>query len=307
MQRKLGEEFKNAFKKGNNGLIQLILINGIVFFVLRILEVVLMLTGVVGETFSYHQAYLNLLGLPADAGQLLLRPWTLLTTFFTHYGFFHILFNMLFLYWFGQLVKDYLGNQKLISLYILGGLAGGGLYILIYNLSPLFAEEVGRSSLIGASASVFAIVVGAATLMPDHQFYLMFLGPVRIKYIAIFYVFMSFFGAIGSNAGGDIAHLGGALLGFVYVKQLQRGIDLGAWVQSVLEFISSFFVRSKVKVTHRGASHTRTRKGPGATTKPAASGVPQKEIDAILDKISEKGYESLSKEEKQKLFNASNN
>ncbi len=307
MQRNFGEEFKNAFKKGNNGLIQLILINGIVFFVLRILEVVLMLTGFVGETFSYHQAYLNLLGLPADAGQLLLRPWTLITTFFTHYGFFHILFNMLFLYWFGQLVKDYLGNQKLISLYILGGLAGGVLYILIYNLSPLFVEEVGRSSLIGASASVFAIVVGAATLMPDHQFYLMFLGPVKIKYIAIFYVFMSFFGAIGSNAGGDIAHLGGALMGFVYVKQLQRGIDLGGWAQSALEFIRSFFVRSKVKVTHRGASGTRTRKGSGAATKPAASGIPQNEIDAILDKISEKGYESLTKEEKQKLFNASNN
>lgn len=307
MQRNFGEEFKNAFKKGNNGLIQLILINGIVFFVLRILEVVLMLTGFVGETFSYHQTYLNLLGLPADAGQLLLRPWTLITTFFTHYGFFHILFNMLFLYWFGQLVKDYLGNQKLISLYILGGLAGGVLYILIYNLSPLFVEEVGRSSLIGASASVFAIVVGAATLMPDHQFYLMFLGPVKIKYIAIFYVFMSFFGAIGSNAGGDIAHLGGALMGFVYVKQLQRGIDLGGWAQSALEFIRSFFVRSKVKVTHRGASGTRTRKGSGAATKPAASGIPQNEIDAILDKISEKGYESLSKEEKQKLFNASNN
>ncbi len=307
MQRNLVEDFKNAFKNGNNGLIQLILINGIVFFALRILEVLLTLTGVIGDAFSYHQTYLNLLGLPSDPGQLLLRPWTLITTFFTHYGFFHILFNMLFLYWFGRLVKDYLGNRKLTSLYILGGLAGGVLYILIYNLSPLFVEEVGKSSLIGASAAVFAIVVGAATLMPDHQFYLLLLGPVRIKYIAIFYVLMSFFGAIGSNAGGDIAHLGGAFMGFVYVKQLKRGNDLGAWVQSVLAFIRSFFVRSKVKVSHRGASSTRFRKKSPAATTPAATGVPQNEIDAILDKISEKGYESLTKEEKQKLFNASNN
>ena len=307
MQRNLVEEFKSAFKKGNNGLVQLILINGIIFFVLRVLEVVLVLTGVIGETASYHQTYLNLLGLPSDPGQLLLRPWTLITTFFTHYGFFHILFNMLFLYWFGRLVKDYLGNRKLINLYILGGLAGGILYILIYNLSPLFVDEVGKSSLIGASASVFAIVVGAATLMPEHQFYLLLLGPVKIKYIAIFYVFMSFFGAIGSNAGGDIAHLGGAILGFVYIKQLQRGNDLGAWIQSTGDFIRSFFERPRVKVTHRGASDTKARTKRSRPAKATASGVPQDEIDAILDKISAKGYESLSKEEKQKLFNASNN
>ena len=304
MQRNLWEEFKSAFTKGNNGLIQLILINGIVFFALRVLEVVLTLTGVINDPASYHQTYLNLLGLPSDISQLLIRPWTLITTFFTHYGFFHILFNMLFLYWFGRLVHDYLGNSRLISLYILGGLAGGILYILIYNLSPLFASEVGRSSLIGASASVFAIVVGAATLMPDHRFYLLLLGPVRIKYIAIFYVAMSFFGAIGSNAGGDIAHLGGALIGFFYVKQLQKGTDLGAWVQSGLDFLRSFFVKPKVKVTHRKtASARRERQAP--TSSAASGGVPQEEIDAILDKISEKGYESLTKEEKQKLFNAS--
>jgi membrane associated rhomboid family serine protease len=308
MQRNLWEEFKNAFKKSNNGLIQLILINGIVFFVLRVLEVILTLTGFINDPTVYHQTYLNILGLPSDLGQLLLRPWTFITTFFTHYGFFHILFNMLFLYWFGRLVLDYLGNGRLISLYILGGLAGGILYILIYNLSPLFVAEVGRSSLIGASASVFAIVVGAATLMPDHQFYLLLLGPVRIKYIAIFYVGMSFFGAIGSNAGGDIAHLGGALLGFIYIKQLQKGNDLGSWVQSGLDFFRSFFVRPKVKVTHRNTARSRSKTRASQRSKATTSGssaVPQEEIDAILDKISAKGYESLTKEEKQKLFNAS--
>ncbi len=309
MQQNLWEEFKNAFSKTNNGLIQLILINGVVFFVLRILEVVLALTGVIDQTSGYHQTYLDLLGLPSDPGKLLLRPWTLITTFFTHYGFFHILFNMLFLYWFGRLVQEYLGNSRLINLYILGGLAGGILYMLIYNLSPLFVDEVGRSALIGASASVFAIVVAAATLMPDHQFYLLLLGPVRIKYIAIFYVVMSFFGSIGSNAGGDIAHLGGALIGFIYVRRLQKGHDIGLWVQSVLDFIKSFFVSPKVKVTHRGTPHKSKRRShasPRSTSSPS-TGVPQDEIDAILDKISEKGYESLTKEEKQKLFNASNN
>jgi hypothetical protein len=213
---------------------------------------------------------------------------------------------MLFLYWFGRLVHDYLGNTRLINLYILGGLAGGVLYILIYNISPLFVDEVGRSSLIGASASVFAIVVAAATLMPDHQFHLLLLGPVKIKYIAIFYVAMSFVGSIGPNAGGDIAHLGGAFVGFIYVRQLQKGLDLGSWIQSVLDFFRSFFIRPKVKVTHRSARRTRPRaKASSSKQTPTSSGVPQDEIDAILDKISAKGYESLTKEEKQKLFNAS--
>jgi len=304
MQRNLWEEFKNAFKKGNNSLIQLILINGIIFLGLRLMEVVLTLTGFITDPGIYHQTYLNLLGLPSEIGPLLLRPWTLITTFFTHYGFFHILFNMLFLYWFGRLVHDYLGNSRLINLYVLGGLAGGILYILIYNLSPLFVEQLGRSSLIGASASVFAIVVGAATLMPDHQFYLLLLGPVKIKYIAIFYVVMSFFGSIGSNAGGDIAHLGGALIGFVYVKQLQKGTDLGSWLQAILDFIKSFFVRPKVKVTHRKTAGARPKTA-SRPTRSNPSQVPQEEIDAILDKISEKGYDSLTKDEKQKLFNAS--
>jgi membrane associated rhomboid family serine protease len=308
MQKNLWDQFKGAFRKGNNGLIQLILINALVFFVLRILEVVLALTGIIDSTSSYHQTYLDLLGLPSDLGRILLRPWTLITTFFTHYGFFHILFNMLFLYWFGRLIHEYLGNSRLINLYILGGLAGGALYIIIYNLSPLFVDQVGHSALIGASASVFAIVVAAATLMPDHQFYLLLLGPVKIKYIAIFYVAMSFVGSIGPNAGGDIAHLGGAIIGYFYVRSMQRGVDIGSWIQSTLDFIKSFFVRPKVKVTHRGsATRAKTRRTSKSSSSSYSTNVPQDEIDAILDKISEKGYESLTKEEKQKLFNASNN
>jgi len=306
MRRNLWEQFKEAFRKNDNGLIQLILINGMVFLGIRILEVILLLSGVISweNRLAFNQGFLDILGLPSAFTQLLIRPWTIITTFFTHYGFIHILFNMLFLYWFGSLIKEYLGNKKLINLYILGGLAGGALYIMMYNISPYFANEVGRSSLVGASASVMAIVVGAATLMPDYQFHLILLGPVRIKYIAIFYVLMSLFGSVGSNAGGDIAHLGGSLMGFVYVRQLQKGTDLGSWIESVLHFLRSFFIRPKVKVSHR-KPRSSTRPSSSKTASPA-SGIPQDEIDAILDKISAKGYESLTKEEKQKLFNASN-
>jgi hypothetical protein len=188
---------------------------------------------------------------------------------------------------------------------VLGGLAGGLLYMLMYNTIPYFAERVDSSMMLGASAGVFAVVVGAATFMPNYTMFLLLIGPVRIKYIALFYVILAFAQTTGSNAGGELAHLGGALVGFLYIKQLQKGNDWGRPVHSVLTFFKSFFKsQPKVKVSYRNESSrkTTTRSSTGSTKKQTAS---QDEIDAILDKISQSGYESLTKEEKQKLFNAS--
>src|SRR5690606_29429054 len=135
--------------------------------------------------------------------------WSIITYMFLHEGFFHILFNMLFLYWFGLLVNEYLGSRKLVNLYILGGLAGGLFFLLIYNIAPFFSDQVQGALMLGASAGVYAIVVGAATLTPNTSFHLILLGPVKIKYIAIFYVLVAFANSSGSNAGGELAHLGG--------------------------------------------------------------------------------------------------
>jgi hypothetical protein len=208
---------------------------------------------------------------------------------------------MLNLYWFGQLIREYLGNKKLVSLYFLGGLAGGVLYLLFYNLIPFFEHRAALAVMIGASASVLAIIVAAATLLPDYTFNLILIGPVRIKYIAAFLLVLSISGAVGDNAGGNIAHLGGAIIGFIFIKQLQRGTDLGKPVHAVGNFFSNLFSsRPKMNATfNNSASKTKT-----STT--TTNGRPdQKEIDLILDKISASGYESLTKEEKQKLFRAS--
>ena len=306
------DEFKNAFRTQDNTLIQIILINAIVFIVLNTLGVVFWLTQtsafragqcVVGSDDIFC-IILRMLELPADPLKFITRPWTLITYFFTHVNFFHILFNMLFLYWFGRLIREFLGDQKVLYLYVLGGISGGLLYMLIYNLLPQFSESVQYTYMLGASAGVFAIVVGAAVFMPNYTMYLLLFGPVRIKYIAIFYVLLSFFSVPGENAGGEIAHLGGAAIGFLYIRQLQRGNDLGAWIGSTLAFFKSFFVRQpKIKV-----SYSSGRKGPQPKAGKASTkdSVPdQEEIDSILDKISQSGYESLSKDEKQKLFNAS--
>jgi len=297
------EEFRNAWSKPNNAVVQIILINVIVFAAVRILEVFFIFSG----NRELYNFLLRKLQLPSDFGAFLLQPWTIITYFFTHYDFFHILFNMLFLYWFGRIIQEFLNSKRVISLYVLGGLAGGVLYMLIYNFIPFFTDRVEMSSMLGASAGVFAIVVGAAVFMPNYTFFLMFIGPVKIKYIAIFYVFMSFIGTTGANAGGEIAHLGGALVGWLYISQLNQGTDIGSWVISFINFVKSLFKpQPKIKVTHRAGNRRPTQ---GSTSRKSGSSsggeTPQSEIDAILDKISEKGYESLSKEEKQKLFNAS--
>ncbi|WP_370090290.1 rhomboid family intramembrane serine protease [Ekhidna sp.] len=294
------EEFKNAWSKPNNAVVQIILINLIVFVSARVIKVFFDLSGAT-DTFYF---IFRKLQLPADVGSFLLQPWSLVTYFFTHFDFFHILFNMLFLFWFGRIIQEFLNSKRVISLYVLGGLAGGILYMFIYNFMPFYADRVAESMMLGASAGVFAIVVGAAVFMPNYTFFLLFIGPVKIKYIAIFYVFMSFIGTTGANAGGEIAHLGGALVGWMYISQLNKGSDMGGWVISFIQFIKSMFKpQPKIKVTHRSGNRRPTKKE--AAKAADSSNTPQAEIDAILDKISEKGYESLTKDEKQKLFNAS--
>ena len=297
------DDFKNAWVKPNNAVVQLILINVIVFATFRLIKVFFMFSG----SDSVFKFFFDRLQLPADVNSFLLRPWSIITYFFTHYDFFHILFNMLFLFWFGRIIQEFLNSKRVISLYVLGGLAGGILYILIYNLMPFYADRVANSLMLGASAGVFAIVIGAAVFMPNYVFFLLFLGPVRIKYIAIFYVFMSFIGTTGNNAGGEIAHLGGALVGWIFITQLNKGNDIGTWVISFITFFKSMFnPQPKIKITHRA----RNRRSSEKTTPKSKSSHPspelaQSEIDAILDKISQLGYENLSKDEKQKLFNAS--
>jgi membrane associated rhomboid family serine protease len=291
----LFDDFKNAFRKNDNGLIQLILINVIVFVIIKVIWVI----ATISESRFVYAYLTNILSIPAPIGEFITKPWSLITYFFTHEGLFHILFNMLFLYWFGMIIKEYLGNRRLINVYILGGLAGGALYLLIYNLIPFYSNQAGNVAMIGASAAVYAIVVAAPTLIPSYTFNLLLLGPVRIIYIAAFYIFVSFINTVGPNAGGNIAHLGGALIGFLYVQQLRKGNDLGRPISYTLEKISGLFTRKpKIKVTY----NNRTA---GKPARPGSKKPNQDEIDAILDKISVSGYESLSKEEKQKLFSAS--
>lgn len=291
------EEFKNAFNRHNNAHVQLIIINVVIFLVLAVFYVFSQVGRFENTFLLVHNQFV----IPPTLAEFSTRPWTIITYAFAHdlSGIFHILFNMLALYWFGKLFVEYLGSDKLIALYVLGALAAATFYLLMFNTVPFFKEQSNFPGMVGASGAIFAIMVGAATLLPDYTFFLLFFGPVRIKYIAAVYIVISFIGSVGANSGGNIAHLGGALMGFIYIKQLQAGVNWGGWITAVIDWVTNLFKpRSKVKVSYRKEEPKQKK----SSTQSKAS---QEEIDAILDKISDRGYESLSKDEKEKLFNAS--
>jgi membrane associated rhomboid family serine protease len=229
------------------------------------------------------------LEMPAQFSALAHHFWTPVTYMFMHSGVLHILFNMLWLYWMGQIFEEYLGYKRTIGLYLLGGLAGGALYILAFNTLPLFTNinASAQSVIVGASASVMAIIIATATLLPNYTISLFLIGPVKLKWLALFYIVLDFLGTVGGNAGGSIAHLGGALLGFIYIKRLQSGSD---WIGGINKL---FEPKPKLKVVVK--NHEKN-----TSVKPR-----QEEVDRILDKISQSGYDNLSRQEKEVLFRAS--
>ena len=266
----------------------LIGINIIVYLIVNVpatLEVLLFRSNNIAE---FSAEYLST---TADLTKLPVRFWTPLSYMFMHAGIFHIVFNLLWFYWFGQIFEEYLGKKRTLGLYLMGGLTGALFFIAAYNTLPFFTHynAAANSSLVGASASVMAILVATATLLPDYTISLMFIGPVKLKWLILVFVIIDFLGTIGPNAGGEIAHLGGALMGFVYIKQLQKGHD---WITGISNIFKS---KSKLKVVSKNSSGK-------------SDGKPQQEeIDLILDKVSQSGYDSLNKQEKEILFRASSN
>jgi membrane associated rhomboid family serine protease len=293
---KMANDLKNFFKYGT-AVQKIIIINGVVFIVINTISLILFLFQ---SRLNAANTILPWLAVPADLIELAYRPWTIITYMFTHKGLFHIFFNMLLLYWGGLIFIEYLGTRKLIATYFLGGIVGALLYITAFNVFPVFSNYVLNSRTIGASASVLAIFIAIATYIPNYYVNLLFFGPVRLKYIALIMVIIDILSIEGGNAGGHIAHLGGALYGYIFIKQLQKGRDIGNWFNNLLDTISNFNKpKSKLKVAHKNKSSVIISKLEQDKAEI------QKRIDAILDKISQSGYDSLSKEEKEFLFNNS--
>jgi membrane associated rhomboid family serine protease len=284
-------EIKQSFKEGGN-LVKLIYINLAVFLVFNILKALFFLGGVdFGTTVS------QFLAVPADLSRLVSRPWTIITYMFFHEGFLHILFNMLWLYWLGRIFLSYMPERKLLGVYIMGGISGGLLYILFYNIFPVFNDVLPVSSALGASASVYAVVFAAVTYAPNFVLNLMFIGPVRLKYIGLFLIILDIISIAGTNAGGHIAHLGGAAFGYLFIYFQRQNLDLARpfyWIADVFTTSQSTQRRKKMKVEYKKATDDFEYNKIKAEQ--------QLEIDRILDKISKGGYDSLTADEKKTLF-----
>lgn len=273
-----------VFQSGNPAFFY-IGINVLIFVAFALVNVPFFLSGNGGATYQgWIREYL---GFPADIAKLPIRFYTILTYQFFHDGFLHLLFNMLWLFWMGKIFLDFLKPRQFHFVYIAGGFVGALFFLLAYNIFPVFASVLSGATVIGSSAAVMAIVVATATLVPDYSIRLLFLGDVKLKYLALGYVVLDLIGIATTDAGGSFAHLGGAVFGFVYIKLLQNGKD---W--------SKLFRRkSKLKVVKNDFS--------APATKRTVEMVHQDEIDRILDKISKSGYDKLSKTEKETLFKAS--
>ncbi|MCD8262362.1 MAG: rhomboid family intramembrane serine protease [Bacteroides sp.] len=287
-------DLKLQFKQGN--IVKRFLFINIAVFILCVLVTVVM------QLFNYSSvSFLRFFELPASFGKWLWQPWSLFTYMFMHADILHILFNMLWFYWFGQLFLLVFSEKHLRGLYILGGLCGGLLYMISYNLFPYFRPVVEGPYLLGASASVLAIVMAAAYREPNYMIRLLFFGNIRLKYLALVVVVTDLLFLTSANAGGHISHLGGALGGLWFASALAKGRDMTHWINRILDALSGKGFgkkqKSKMKVHYN--------RSPKDFEYNARKKADTEEVDRILDKIRKSGYQNLTADEKQKLFDAS--
>ena len=288
-------DLKSRFHRGDINL-QLIYINVGVFVVTTLVSVFLRLFNI-GDA-----SWMNFMTLPASIPEFLKQPWSLLSYMFLHADPLHLLFNMLWLYWFGQLVLSFFSARHIRGLYLLGGICGGLFYMLALNVFPYFTPYIYISTLLGASASVLAIVVATAVREPEYRVNFMFIGTVRLKYVALFMVVTDLLFVTSGNGGGHIAHLGGALAGWWFAWSLRKGKDVTKWINGVLDGCSGVWSKlsskkPKMKVSKGGRAADYDYN--------ARKKQQSEEIDRILDKLKKSGYGSLTTEEKKRLFDAS--
>lgn len=285
------DNLKLNFRNGNT-LTKLIYVNAAVFLIINIGIIFLKLFKIDGEM------YLDWLAVPSNLSELPYRFWTPLTYMFAHQNFMHILFNMLMLYWFGKLFLMYFSEKQLLALYLFGGLLGALVYVTAYNVFPYYEGMRHASLLLGASGAIMAVVIATAVKSPNAEMQLLLIGRVKLVYIAVAVVLINVFGVTGNNGGGEIAHLGGALAGYVFVLLEKKNRDITPFFNRIIDFFVNLFRRKEPKLKVRKYHAAKMSDGDFNRKKSENEQV----INDILDKIKTSGYESLTSEEKRELF-----
>ncbi len=281
------QEIKKLFKS-SDAWMQLLMINVAVFLLYHIVHLFYFLFAAEDKFTLYYW-----LAVPTD----MTRPWTLITYMFFHKDFLHLAFNMLWLVWFGRIFRIYFDNRQLANVYLFGGLAGGLLYIFSYNVFPVFSEAKHFSTMCGASAGVLAVVFAISCYVPKYTLQLFLFGRVQLIYIALVTLALDIISiSVSDNAGGHIAHLGGAFFGYLFAVNMRKRKDITAWFSRLCKSVVGMFKRKpKMRVAYKkpltdDREYNRQKNEN------------QDEIDRILDKISKGGYDSLTKKEKETLF-----
>ena len=318
MLNSIWQDVQQQFRVGNR-VTQIILVNIGVFIAVNLAHVVLRLSP------DVYQAIVHFFAVGSGWLHNLTHPWAFLTYAFVHEGLWHVFWNMILFYWFGRIVGDLIGNQRILPLYVWGALAGGLLYFVTAALLP-YGDGV-EGFLIGASGSVMAMVVAGAFIAPEYAFRLILIGEVRLKYIALAIVLLDVFQfGFDNNDGGHFAHFGGMFMGYFFVAQLRQGNDLAEPINRVIDWVTGLFTKpartarrpssSKSSIPvggtrNRGASGGGARRSPRRSARSggdAAGGGGldrQARLDVILDKIKADGIDSLSAEEREFLSLAS--
>ncbi len=334
MLQSIWDDIRREFDYGNM-ISRIIIVNVAIFLFINLAWVFLRVFNG-WETPNLYLDIRNFLAISNSGWHLLTHPWSIITHMFLHEGFWHLLWNMLFLFWFGRIFGDLLGDRRVLPLYILGGIAGAVFFFAAANLTGFGGDGSVIHYAFGASAAVMCILVATGVFAPDYSIRLFLLGNVRLKYIVAFVVIMNII-SVGSNinTGGTFGHLGGITMGFFFSWYLRRGTDLTTPIQSAIsgvERLYSNLLKPSNAHSKRGphaafrggrsvkeTATTKERPGfmrrAGGAAKPSTTttGTPtegeathQEQLDAILDKIKDRGYNSLTKEEKEFLFRASN-
>ena len=273
-----------------NVLEKIIAVNVVVFVIGFILKLALSLTGY--TSLSWFE-------LPSSFSQFILKPWSIITYAFLHYDPIHMLFNMVWLYFLGRTFVNLFNTKMILNVYFLGAISGGVLFMTCYTLFPVFFGM--NSVLLGASGAVRALLIFLCAYMPNQEMHF-FTFKLKLWYVGAAIVIIDVIGLFGNNAGGNLAHLGGGLLGYFYAKQLIKGQDIGKGFEKFMDSFARMFKFSKkkpLKTVHKNKS-----KVGGYTKADFNQFNKQKKIDVILDKISKSGYDSLTSEEKELLFRA---
>lgn len=312
MFQSIWDDVKREFQHGNM-VTRLIIANCMVFIIIILCKLFLNVPG--QGTANYFETFLRFISMSSEPAYFIRHPWGILSSAFVHEGLGHIFWNMISFYWFGRIVGDLLGNHRILPIYIMGALAGNIVYFLVANFTA-YGAVIGAIAF-GASAAVMAMVAVAAYIAPDYIFNVLLIGPVRLKYVALFVVLVDIIAiADNRNTGGSFAHLGGLSFGLLFASQLQKGNDFGKPIESFIAFFQNLFKpKLKPRMTfergerayadgQRQQKQAQTNKK-GGNTEGASPMSHQDKIDQILDKIKQKGYDSLTKEEQEFLFNAS--